>query len=176
MKQLKSLGIVTVILVLVLTLIGVMLPNNYTVVRSVLLGVSPNDIHTYVNNLKQWPSWTPWQDDNSNTVTTYGEITEGVGAVQSWTGEQGGGSLEITASSVDKGVEYKLMFDGVAVSTTGSLQYEPQNNGTIVTWTMNGSLPYPVVGSYLALMMDSMIGKDFDRGLARLKNLVEKPQ
>ena len=174
MKQLKSLGLVTVLLVLVLTLIGLMLSNEYTVVRSIVIDASPNAIHTYTNDLKQWPKWTPWQD-NASTVTTYGDISEGVGAVQLWTGEQGRGSLNITASSADTGVEYDLIFDDVAVKTSGSLHYTLQDNGTVITWTMNGSLPYPVVGSYLALMMDSKMGQDFERGLVRLKTLAEAP-
>jgi len=52
--------------------------------------------------------------------------------------------------------------------------YEPQEEGkTLVTWRMKGDMNTPVVGAYFALMMDSMVGPMFDRGLEKLENQVE---
>ena len=48
--------------------------------------------------------------------------------------------------------------------------------GTEVRWAMHG--PAPFVSKLMGLLfdMDKMIGKDFEDGLANLKQLAEKPQ
>ncbi len=38
---------------------------------------------------------------------------------------------------------------------------------------LRGEVDTPVLGGYLALLMDSMAGPMFERGLARLKQVVE---
>ena len=51
----------------------------------------------------------------------------------------------------------------------------PSEEGTIVTWAMDGKNPFivKVVGQFID--MDKMIGKDFEEGLMNLKALVEPP-
>ena len=48
-------------------------------------------------------------------------------------------------------------------------------NATRVTWTNNGDVGGNPVKHYLAVMMDRMVGPDFEAGLANLKALAEKP-
>lgn len=173
MKYFRSFIFVSLIVIVVLLVVGLVFPSDYTVERERLIKAPPSTIHQYVNDLTQWDAWTPWQDSDSTLETSFGEKTEGVGAVQSWTGQDGGGKLEITASSLDAGVEYMLEFGGVDTVTEGTIEYTPVEGGTLVKWTMRGSLPFPVVGAYIAMMMDSMAGKDFERGLAQLGELAE---
>ena len=50
----------------------------------------------------------------------------------------------------------------------------PQGDSTSVAWTMDGPSPY--VGKLIGVFvnMDTMMGKDFDTGLANLKGIAEK--
>ena len=51
-------------------------------------------------------------------------------------------------------------------------RFEAEGNGTRVTWTMSGvrNLLLAVMGAFF---FDGMIGKDFDKGLAKLKAVAE---
>jgi hypothetical protein len=51
---------------------------------------------------------------------------------------------------------------------------EPQGDSTKVTWTMSGPMPFVSKVMCVFVSMDSMIGKDFESGLANLKSLAEK--
>ena len=50
---------------------------------------------------------------------------------------------------------------------------EPEGSGTKVTWKMFG--PSPLVAKVMGLFfsMDSIVGKDFEAGLAKMKQLAE---
>lgn len=50
----------------------------------------------------------------------------------------------------------------------------PHKGLTVVTWVLYGPSPYisKVMGVFVS--MDSMIGKDFERGLTALKAVAEK--
>jgi len=51
---------------------------------------------------------------------------------------------------------------------------EPVDPGTKITWLFDTILTNPVE-KYFGLMMDDWVGQSYDKGLKRLKALVEKP-
>ncbi len=107
-------------------------------------------------------------------MVTRGEKTKGVGASQSWVGESGDGALTFTKDSPKEGIEYDLVFDDGTYVCQSAMTYSPLEDGeTKVTWTMMGDMGTPVIGGYFVLMMDSMVGKMFDKGLVNLKGAVE---
>jgi hypothetical protein len=46
---------------------------------------------------------------------------------------------------------------------------EPKGDATNVTWTMQGHTPYFAKIIHVFFDMDSMVGKDFETGLANMK-------
>jgi hypothetical protein len=50
---------------------------------------------------------------------------------------------------------------------------EPKADSTNVTWTMQGPMPYISKLITVFVNMDSMVGKDFEAGLANLKAVAE---
>jgi hypothetical protein len=51
---------------------------------------------------------------------------------------------------------------------------EPVDAATRVNWAMQGRAPYIAKVLHTVFDMDSMIGKDFEAGLADLKSLAEQ--
>ena len=49
----------------------------------------------------------------------------------------------------------------------------PEAGGSHVTWAMDGTNNYMAKVMTLFMNMDSMIGKDFEKGLGRLKTVTE---
>ncbi len=174
-RAIKTLFTVVFVLVVLILVVGILLPSSYTIERSIVIEAPPEEVHTYVGDLKKWGEWTPWKEDDPTIIVTYGEKTKGVGASQYWVGDSGTGSLTFTQDSPASGVEYDLTFDGGTYECRSAMQYNSlSDNETEVTWTMAGDMGQSIVGGYLVLMMDSMIGDMFDKGLSNLKNKVEQ--
>jgi len=174
MKILKTLFSIILILIVVIVVVGLFLPTSYTVEKSIVIDASPSQIHKYVGDLNNWNSWEPWSEGDPTLVITHGEKTKGVGASQSWVGDTGDGALAFTKDSAEEGIEYDLVFDDGTYVCQGAMTYDPLEDGeTKVTWTMSGDMATPVLGGYFVLMMDSMVGQTFEKGLSNLKNVVE---
>jgi hypothetical protein len=175
MRIIKTAAVVLIILVVTIAIIGLFLPARYSVERSVEIKASPGEIHEYVGDLTKWDGWAPWKEEDPSIVVTLGEKTSGVGASQSWVGESGTGALTITESSPDKGIEYDLLFEGGTYECKSSMKYDRLPGGdTKVTWAMSGDMGKSLTSGYFALLMDTMVGSMFEKGLKNLKNVVER--
>jgi len=101
----------------------------------------------------------------------------GKGAVYEWQGNSkvGQGRMEITDATAPSQVTIKLdfikPFEGHNVA---EFVLQPSGDATNVTWTMRGPSPYIAKVMSVFCNMDSMIGKDFEAGLANLKAATEK--
>jgi hypothetical protein len=50
----------------------------------------------------------------------------------------------------------------------------PRGGETIVTWAMNGGVPYLAKIMHVFFNVDRMVGGDFETGLANMKAVAEK--
>lgn len=162
-------------ILILIAIVGLFLPTSYTVERSIVINAGPEKVHEYVGDLNKWDDWAPWKEEDPTIVVTRGEKTSGVGASQYWVGDSGDGALTITKDSQEEGIEYDLVFEGGLYECQSAMAYEDLKDGdTRVTWIMSGDMNSPIIGGYFALMMDSMVGEMFDRGLNNLKSKVEE--
>lgn len=174
MKLLKTILHGLAGLVALLVVVSFFIPSAYKVERSVTVAADPSKIFPYVNNLQQWPSWSPWTVENYPTMKyTYSGPSQGIGATSTWTEESGNGKLVITASDSVKGIEYDLEFDEGQMKSKGAIVLESLATGTKVTWRDAGDVGMSPIGKYFTLFLDSMIGSDFQKGLDKLKKIVE---
>ncbi|MGH7885914.1 MAG: SRPBCC family protein [Thermodesulfobacteriota bacterium] len=170
----KKLLLTVLILIAILVIVGLLLPKDYEISRSIEINASKDKIHKYVGDLENWPSWTPWIEADPSINTKIGEKSKGVGASQSWTGKEGDGRLEFTKYDEDKGIGYDLFFMGDQNKCYGEMIYnEGKENSVEVEWNMEGEINMPVIGGYFALMMDRMVGPMFEKGLENLKTVAE---
>jgi len=175
MRILKTAAVILVVFIVAVAAIGLFLPTKYDVERSVVIDATPEKIHGYVGDLRKWDEWAPWKEEDPSIVVTLGEKTSGMGASQSWVGDSGTGALTITESSPEKGIEYDLLFDGGRYECKSSMKYSRLPDGdTKVIWTMSGDMGRSLTGGYFALLMSSMVGSMFERGLSNLKSTIEK--
>ena len=175
MKFLKNFLLAVLLILIIIVVVGLFLPTGFIVERSITVDAAPERVHRYVGDLTKWDEWAPWKEEDPTIVVTRGDRTKGVGASQSWVGESGDGALTITKYSPEEGIEYDLVFEGGQYVCQGAIVYDGLSDGeTKVTWIMNGDMETPVIGGYFAILMDSMVGDMFDRGLKNLKLKVEK--
>ena len=175
MKALKWIGIGIGLLIALIAGFGFLGSSDYALARSIVIDAPPEKIHEYLGDLERWPDWAPFEEDDPSIQTTLGATTKGVGASQEWTGDSGNGWLRITSSDPTTGIVYEMAFvDGeTEMPANCRMNYTEESGKTEVTWEMSGDVAIPVVGPYLALFMDGMVGDMFDRGLEKLKKAVE---
>jgi uncharacterized protein YndB with AHSA1/START domain len=163
-------------IVLLIVVAGLFIPSTFAVQRSVEINAAPRKIYDLVVEPKKWKDWSVWTRRDPNMQITYSGPPFGMGAKWAWVSKsEGSGNMEFTRVEPDRAVEYALFFPDFNMRSTGALRLEPVGNATRVTWTNNGDVGGNPLKHYLAMMMDRMVGPDFDAGLANLKSLAEKP-
>lgn len=150
--------------------IGLFLPAEYSVERSVLIAASPAQIHELVDDLTRWPDWMPWSAMDKSIELAPGAVGRGAGATLTMHSPRGTADVEVKRSD-PSGVDYVMAIEmaGNKVPWQGSIHYTPTDAGTRVTWIMHGLMDVPVLGGYFALSADRTLGVAMDRGLAQLR-------
>src|SRR5688500_11900387 len=151
-------------------------PGGFRYSRSAHIDAAPEKVFATVNDFHHWPSWSPWDELDPNMNRTHSGAPSGKGAVYEWSGNKkvGQGRMEITTSTPSQLVGIKLDFlKPFKAHHTVELTLTPSGNGTNVTWAMFGANPFLMKVMGVFMNMDRMVGKDFEKGLARLKAHVE---
>ena len=162
------------VLLLTVVVVGVIIPNKVDVRRSVEIEAPLESIHQYTNDLEKWGLWSPWLAQDPSIKTAYGEITQGVGASQTWTSASGNGTINFTESSLRKGIEYNMTFESDPTLYKAGISYQSKGSTTLVTWYMTGEMKPIIIGNYFSLLMDALVGDSFSLGLDKLKQLAEQ--
>lgn len=169
--------VVVFVLVLLVGLVGIgfLLAEKIHVERSAQIHASPATLYGVLNSFDQFDQWSPWADLDPNVKVEKSGPASGVGAKYAWHGnaDVGAGSQEIIATTPETSVQIRLIFEGFDQPSTASFTIVPEGNGSLVTWAMDSNLGSNPVNRYFGLMMDKYIGKDYEKGLARLKTLAE---
>jgi len=166
---------VLLILLILLAVIGFLLPSSVKVERSILIAATPDEIFPHINSMRAFHAWSPWTDVDPDTQYHFTGREQGVGSRMTWesgSAQVGRGSQEITASIPGRQVDMQLEFgdDGDGSAT---FLLEPEGTGTRVRWQFNTVFGWDLFGRYVGLMLDSMIGASYDKGLKTLKSQLE---
>jgi hypothetical protein len=151
--------------------------SPFTITRSLRIQATPARLHELVDDFHEWRAWSPWEDLDPALERTYSGPQSGIGAHYAWSGNKkaGSGSMEITGLAPDR-VDIRLVFTSPwqADNQVALILTPAEGAGTDVTWTMAGEHAGGVRGLVMRLMpMDKLVGRDFEKGLARLKALAE---
>ena len=172
MRALKIIVGLLVVSVLIVLGVGLFLPKEYRVERSIEINAAPEAVFDQVNSLRSWNAWSPWIARDPSIDNNYSGPEAGVGSKVTWTSENSGaGSQTITLSERPTRIETLLDFDDMG-QPKADWTFAPSREGTLVTWGLSGTAGGPV-GGYFARMMDEWVGGDYEDGLARLKKVVE---
>lgn len=173
--------LIKIVLFIIIAIAAILLyaatkPDNFHVERSIVIKATPEKIFPYINDFHLWNEWTPYNKDPAMKKTFTGSAS-GKGAMYAWEGnkEVGKGDIAITASTPPNKVELDLhMIEPFEGRNVVLFTLAAAGETTKVTWGMDGknNLIVKVMGLFFS--MDNMVGKDFENGLARLKQASEK--
>jgi len=174
MKILKFLSIAIGALVVLFLLASALLPSAYKVERSIIVNAPVSSVYEEMRYFKNFKNWSPWYElDPEATITITGTDGE-VGCKYAWSSKKenvGSGSLTRIKQEENKLLVSELYFADFGSTSHAGYRFEPADGGTKVTWFNEGSLPFMMRA--MGLMMDGMMGKDFEKGLQKIKTYME---
>lgn len=156
---------------------GLLLPSTTEIRRSIVIERPASEVFATLDSFQRYRQWSPWLQADPHAVITMDGPAAGMGAILRWTGNAavGSGSLEILQSEPNAKVVTAMDF-GSSRSTT-VFELLEQDGGTLVSWRMASEHGLnPLDRWFGAVLLDKMVGPDFERGLSRLKQLLEQPR
>jgi hypothetical protein len=151
-------------------------PDSFVVQRSTHVAAPPERILPLIDDFHAWASWSPYEKLDPGMKRTYSGALRGVGAVYEWDGNSkaGAGRMEIKRADTSR-VSTQLDFTRpFRANNAADFIFEPQADGTRVTWSMTGTNAFMTKLFGVFVNMDRLIGRDFEAGLASLKSLAEQ--
>jgi hypothetical protein len=174
--MLKKIAVVVAVLIAGVLVFAATKPDTFRVQRSASIKAPPEKIAAVLGDFHAWQAWSPWEKMDPAMKRSYSGAEKGKGAAYAWegNGKVGQGRMEITdaaASRVALNLDFIKPFEAhnkVVFTLT------PKGDATEVNWAMQGPVPYMAKIVHVFMDMDSMVGKDFEAGLANLKTITEK--
>jgi hypothetical protein len=177
MRFLKRLAIGLVLLIAAFLVAVWFQDDDYRLTRTTVIAAPAAAVFAQVNDLQKWESWSPWAKIDPNAKVTFSGPQSGEGASFKWDGNDkvGAGTMTITASRPNTRVatrtDFVKPFEG---SSNSDFVFSENGGQTNVIWTMTGRHTFIGKAMCLVMSMEQMLGPDFDRGLAQLKQVAER--
>ena len=175
--MLKKVLIGLVAIVAIVLVAAAFMPKEISYSQSIQIDASPSQVWQFTSNLEGLDKWSPWNAKDPEMDQEFSGTSGEVGSKQCWDSENkevGKGCQEITESEENKHLGTALSFERPRESTgSASIDLEPKDDGTEVTWSMNGPMPWPSNIFLLMMDMEKMMGKEWNQGLTKLKELSE---
>ncbi len=153
--------------------------KHFKVEREVVINKPKQEIFDYIKHLKNHDNFTVWAAMDPNMKKEYTGTDGTVGFSFIWASDHkqaGHGKQTITAikegEELDTEVHFLKPWDNIAHAYFKTELAE--DSQTKVKWGIYNDVKYPMKVMRLFMNMDKMIGKDFDKGLAKLKEVMEK--
>ena len=175
MKALKIIGIIVLILILSIAVLAFVAPTDFKLERSIEINAQKELVHKHLLYFENSQKWSPWAELDPNQKTGMEGEDGAVGTTFFWEGNEdvGKGKQEIIAFTDDKietTVTFIEPFESIA---HGYFLLNETEGTTTVTWGFDSKMPRPFNIFSLFMDISESVGKDYEKGLAKLKEIVE---
>ncbi|WP_276481612.1 SRPBCC family protein [Paraflavitalea pollutisoli] len=172
-KFFKIAGIILLSLIVLVLIAGLMLPKKVALEKSITINATGEQVWQHVNNLEACHKWSPFVEEDPNTVVSYSGQSGTVGSSYAWKSEKvGEGTQTITklepGQRVDSHLHFIKPFEGEADTY---IKLTPAGNATNVTWGFESEYKYPM--NVMGNLMKGSLGDMFQNGLNNLKEQSE---
>lgn len=178
MRLFKRIALGLLIVIAVFVAVSYLLPRHVIVERQVTIDAPPEEVFPFVNSLQSGTEWSPWTVRDPDMEVTFEGPEEGVGNTMVWRSDVdtvGNGRQEIVESIENERVDTLLDF-GEMGTADAWIDLEDVGGGTQVTWGLDVDMGMNPIGRWMGLMMDRLVGPDYEAGLMNLQDIVEEGQ
>ena len=147
-------------------------PSSFRVERSTAIAAPMDKVFHELVDFHRWIDWSPWEGLDPAMTRTYSGPESGVGAVYEWHGSRkvGQGRMEITQADPPGSLHIRLDFiKPFKAQNQTVFTLTRTGHGTGVNWAMTGRKTFLTKVMTIFSSMDKVVGKDFEKGLDRLK-------
>jgi len=176
MKILKFLGLGIGGIIVLLLLVALFIPNDYTVSVSTTIDKPKKEVFDYVKLVKNQEYYSVWVMQDPNVNMKYEGVDGTTGFKASWDSKDdnvGAGSQQITAISeerIDVDLHFARPMEGEAKAST--MLESISENQTKITAEFYGHSSYPM--NLMNFMGEKFITEAENKNLANLKKILEK--
>jgi hypothetical protein len=172
------------ILVILLILIGAVLaafmiygyslPAKWTVAATEEIPCDQESLFHYLNEIRNWEEWTIWnREAESKFEFTYEGPAIGLGATQKWKAARQSGRIQLRETEFPDRIGFLFTFGQGQHAMQGHLHLRPRGSqSTALSWTTEGDAGSLPARRIMAKLLAPYMTKDFQRSLARLKDIM----
>lgn len=150
--------------------------SEMSIARELLIKAPPESIFPHINNSKKSNDWMPWGEEDPMVKMVYSGPDEGLGATSTWDspGKMGTGKAEIVETIPNQSVKTQLTYTKpMQMSQLAEVSLKATGEGTIVRWSVTGKNNFMGRLFCVFMDMDKLVGGQFEKGLLKLKAIVE---
>ena len=157
------------VLVLAFFYVGALfMSENMEVEEHTFIDVPKDSLFNYLNCMKNWEEWSPFQ---ANIVESkYTNIECGQGSRLNWTDKNTSGSQEIVISSPTDSIVYQWVFNQ-GDKAISKMFFQSQKEGTDLVWTLKTEMSYPWGRWIGRFLLQPSTETTFQKGLYRLDSV-----
>lgn len=169
-----------VLLLLAVLVVGVLAavllqPSTFHVERSITLAAPVDIPFGLVNDFHRWQFWSPWEAQDPKLRRGFDGPYVGPGASYTWSSDKvGSGKMTLLETRPYDSIRIQLEISKpLRADHTLTFTFQPVPEGVTVRWAMDGH--HGLLGKAFSLFggMDARVGGDFEKGLARIQELVD---
>jgi hypothetical protein len=165
-----------VLAILVVLALAAGKPDKLHIERSLVMQGTPAHVFPYANDFTKFTKWIPWTELDPGQSTEFSDPPSGLGAWYTWSGNDdvGSGRMEILLVEPEKVVHQLEFIEPFASRAQSTVSMKAVADGKVeVTWGFDQDADFGTKVMTVFMDMDKMLGADFEKGLANLKQLVE---
>ncbi|UOU97099.1 SRPBCC family protein [Chryseobacterium daecheongense] len=180
MRILKGIIMILASILILWLVIAAFVSGDCQYEKSISINAPVEKVWQNTNTLKAMDQWSPWNDLDPALKKDWTGTTGQPGEKVCWESqkeEAGKGCQEVTkVDAAGKRIETAIQFLTPYKSEANAyVAVAPEGNGSKATWGFTSKIPYPFTVMKLFMNMEDAIGKDYEKGLSRLKAMAEKP-
>ena len=160
-------------LVVLLIVIGFALPRTHSIQVSTEIDAHPATVFALLNDFRRYALWSPLVDTDPNVRILYSGNHRGVGATMSWDGAIVGSGTQTIVESTPYDHIGIVMNPGEPGEARSMFDLATGTGTTIVSWRFEADYGINIVARYFASMLGRIVARDYESGLANLKELAE---
>lgn len=179
MKTIKRIFIGLALILVLLLIIAAFISGDCKYEKSITINAPAEKVWQSTNTLKAMDLWSPWNDLDPNMKKEWSGVTGNPGEKVCWESKNkdaGKGCQEVKkVDAAHKRIDTEIKFLTPYESEANAyVTVTPEGNGSKATWGFSSKIPYPFTIMKLFMNMEDAVGKDYQKGLSKLKNISEQ--
>ena len=156
-----------------LIVVGLLLPRHSRVEVSALIDAPPATVFALVNDFRRVDLWSPVAATDPNARVVFSGPDRGVGATVTWDGTIVGNGTQTIVESRPHEYLATTINPGEPGEARTWFDIGREDGKTRVAWGFAHDHGLNLVGRYFALLLAGVVKREFETGIAALKELAE---